>query len=242
MKRSYVRLTEPLVRDHGHLRPATWEEALERAAQGFRTAVDRHGPRTFVQFSCSKATAARTTCRGAAIWGRCPTACRASSTSRIRPSGPDLRRPGGKRSRRTRYGAPYAPQVRDHHQAGHHADPEPGTAANVAQAPKIDNELYVRDYSRCILCYKCVEACGTDAQNTFAIAVAGRGFEARISTEFAVPLPDSACVYCGNCIGVCPTGALIFRSEHTMRQAGTWDETAQTQPTPSAPIVESAAR
>ena len=51
---------------------------------------------------------------------------------------------------------------------------------------KIDNELYVRDYSRCILCYKCVEACGVDAQNTFAIAVAGRGFDARISTEYAV--------------------------------------------------------
>jgi formate dehydrogenase (hydrogenase) len=56
MKRSYVRLTEPLVRDHGNLRPATWEEALERAAHGFRTAVDRHGPRTFGLFSCSKAT------------------------------------------------------------------------------------------------------------------------------------------------------------------------------------------
>jgi len=47
----------------------------------------------------------------------------------------------------------------------------------------VDNNLYVRDYSKCILCYKCVEACGEDAQNTFAIAVAGRGFDARISTE-----------------------------------------------------------
>jgi predicted molibdopterin-dependent oxidoreductase YjgC len=74
-----------------------------------------------------------------------------------------------------------------------------------------------------------VEACGVDAQNTFAIAVAGRGFDARISTEFAVPLPDSACVYCGNCIGVCPTGALMFRGEHEMRQAGAWDEKKQTQ-------------
>ncbi len=99
----------------------------------------------------------------------------------------------------------------------------------VAQPVKIDNDLYVRDYSRCILCYKCVEACGLDAQNTFAIAVAGRGFEARISTEADVPLPASACVYCGNCIGVCPTGALMFRSEHEMRQAGTWDEAAQTR-------------
>ena len=100
-------------------------------------------------------------------------------------------------------------------------------AANVDQPVKIDNDLYVRDYSKCILCYKCVEACGTDAQNTFAIAVAGRGFEAHISTEDDVPLPDSACVYCGNCIGVCPTGALMFKSEHDMREAGTWDESKQ---------------
>ena len=101
-------------------------------------------------------------------------------------------------------------------------------SATVAQPVKVDNALYVRDYSRCILCYKCVEACGIDAQNTFAIAVAGRGFDARISTEFDAPLPDSACVYCGNCIGVCPTGALMFKSEHDMRAAGTWDEARQT--------------
>ena len=94
---------------------------------------------------------------------------------------------------------------------------------------KIDNELYVRDYAKCILCYKCVEACGADAQNTFAIAVAGRGSDATISTEFDVALPDSACVYCGNCIGVCPTGALIFRSEYEMRRDGTWQEEKQTQ-------------
>ncbi|TME36298.1 MAG: Fe-S-binding domain-containing protein [Chloroflexi bacterium] len=100
-------------------------------------------------------------------------------------------------------------------------------AATVAQPVKVDNDLYVRDYSRCILCYKCVEACGVDAQNTFAIGVAGRGFDAHISTEFDVGLPDSACVYCGNCIGVCPTGALMFKSEHEMRAGGTWDEGRQ---------------
>jgi predicted molibdopterin-dependent oxidoreductase YjgC len=101
------------------------------------------------------------------------------------------------------------------------------SVATVAQPVKVDNELYVRDYSRCILCYKCVEACGVDAQNTFALGVAGRGFDAHISTEFDVGLPDSACVYCGNCIGVCPTGALMFKSEHDMRAAGTWDESRQ---------------
>lgn len=102
-------------------------------------------------------------------------------------------------------------------------------SATVKQPVKIDNELYVRDYSKCIACYKCVEACGVDAQNTFAIAMAGRGFDAHISTEFDVPLGDSACVYCGNCIGVCPTGALMFRSEHELREAGTWKPAAQTQ-------------
>ena len=121
-----------------------------------------------------------------------------------------------------------APGERDAAQPGHHHAPETG-AATVSQPVKIDNDLYVRDYGKCILCYKCVEACGVDAQNTFAIAVAGRGFEARISTEYNTPLTDSACVYCGNCIGVCPTGALMFRSEYEMRQAGTWDESKQTR-------------
>lgn len=100
-------------------------------------------------------------------------------------------------------------------------------AATVQQAVKIDNALYVRDYAKCILCYKCVEACGADAQNTFAIAVAGRGFDARISTEYDVTLPDSACVYCGNCIGVCPTGALMFSSEYELRRRGEWKEEQQ---------------
>ena len=101
-------------------------------------------------------------------------------------------------------------------------------AATVAQDVKIDNDLYVRDYSRCILCYKCVEACGVDHQNTFAIAVAGRGFDAHISTELDVTLPESACVYCGNCIAVCPTGALMSKAEYDRRQDGTWDEENET--------------
>ncbi|MGC0772629.1 MAG: 2Fe-2S iron-sulfur cluster-binding protein [Candidatus Acidiferrum sp.] len=111
------------------------------------------------------------------------------------------------------------------------ADPRRfGSAATHSAEPaKIDNELYVRDYAKCILCYKCVEACGVDAQNTFAISVAGRGFSAHIAAEFDVPLPDSACVYCGNCIGVCPTGALMFKSEFDTRNAGTWEETRQTR-------------
>ena len=139
-----------------------------------------------------------------------------------------------------RFGLPAPPAeagVREARHPGHHDPPSGARAETVAQPVKVDNDLYVRDYSRCILCYKCVEACGTDAQNTFAIAVAGRGFDARISTEYDAPLTSSACVYCGNCIGVCPTGALMFRSEHEMRAAGTWDEAAQAADRHDLPVL-----
>ena len=137
-----------------------------------------------------------------------------------------------------RYGPaapPHSAGERDAARPGEHHPADGAQADTVAQPVKYDNDSYVRDYSRCILCYKCVEACGEVAQNTFAIAVAGRGFDARISTEFDVGLPDSACVYCGNCIGVCPTGALMFKSEHDMRQAGSWDESKQTVTTTICP-------
>ena len=98
-----------------------------------------------------------------------------------------------------------------------------GPAAEVVTEPvRVQDELYIRAYDRCVLCYKCVEACGDDAQHTYAIAVSGRGFGARISTEYDVELPSSACVYCGNCVAVCPTGALQFKSEFDLRSAGDW--------------------
>jgi predicted molibdopterin-dependent oxidoreductase YjgC len=151
------------------------------------------------------------------------------------PAAPDgtlaasMRRYGADPSRFGAAAAPHEAGAHDALEAGHHHDPDPAVAATVAQPVKVDNELYVRDYSKCILCYKCVEACGDDAQHTFAIAVAGRGFDARISTEWNVGLPESACVYCGNCIGACPTGALMFKREHDMRAEGGWDESAQAE-------------
>jgi formate dehydrogenase major subunit len=56
MSQQSTRLQTPLVREDGVLRPATWDEALDRAATGFRTAVGRKGPQTFGLFSCSKTT------------------------------------------------------------------------------------------------------------------------------------------------------------------------------------------
>ena len=54
--RGYDRLTQPLVREHGVLRPASWDEALDRAAEGFRRNIDARGPNALGIFSCSKST------------------------------------------------------------------------------------------------------------------------------------------------------------------------------------------
>ncbi len=55
-EKPYTRLTEPLVRDGGRLRPASWDEALDRAAEGLSRAVAGRGPDAIGVFSCSKAT------------------------------------------------------------------------------------------------------------------------------------------------------------------------------------------
>ena len=58
MPKEYVRLTTPLVRDNRQspLRPATWDEALDKVANGLKAAGAAHGPRTFGIFSCSRST------------------------------------------------------------------------------------------------------------------------------------------------------------------------------------------
>jgi len=143
-------------------------------------------------------------------------------------AGPDLQRwLGAYGVDRERFG-PASDETWSASPPGQHREPGGAGRETLAQPVRIDNALYVRDPARCILCYKCVQACGDEAQHTFAIAKAGRGFDARIAVEFDAPLPDSACVYCGNCVAVCPTGALMVKSEHDMREAGTWDAASQT--------------
>ncbi len=73
---------------------------------------------------------------------------------------------------------------------------------------KDDNPMFIRDYSKCLLCWRCVQVCADDAQYTFAINFEGRGFETQIGTFFEKPIPETTCVLCGQCVGVCPTGAL----------------------------------
>ncbi len=54
--RPYQRLTTPLVRENGVLRPASWDEALDRAAEGFTRNIRTRGPDALGVFSCSKST------------------------------------------------------------------------------------------------------------------------------------------------------------------------------------------
>jgi len=85
-------------------------------------------------------------------------------------------------------------------------------------AVKDDNPMYVRDYSKCLLCWRCVQVCADDAQFTFAINFSGRGFETQIATFFDWVIPETTCVLCGQCVGVCPTGALKPRREFMLEE------------------------
>ncbi len=83
---------------------------------------------------------------------------------------------------------------------------------------KDDNPMYVRDYSKCLLCWRCVQVCADDAQYTFAINFDGRGFETQIGTFFDRSIPETSCVLCGQCVAVCPTGALKPKREFLLEK------------------------
>ena len=83
---------------------------------------------------------------------------------------------------------------------------------------KDDNPMYIRDYEKCLLCWRCVQVCADDAQYTFAINFDGRGYETQIGTFFDRSIPESTCVLCGQCVGVCPTGALKPKREYLLQQ------------------------
>ncbi len=71
-----------------------------------------------------------------------------------------------------------------------------------------DNPFFVRDHKYCILCSRCVRAC-SEIVGADAIEIVGRGFESHVATPFDGPMIDSTCVFCGSCVQVCPTAALM---------------------------------
>ncbi len=76
-----------------------------------------------------------------------------------------------------------------------------------------DNPFYIRDYAKCVMCWRCIQVCAEDVQNTYALTWGKRGIRSHVTTAFDEDLPDTTCVFCGNCVGVCPTGALQAQSE-----------------------------
>ncbi|PWH15714.1 MAG: Fe-S-binding domain-containing protein [Anaerolineae bacterium] len=89
---------------------------------------------------------------------------------------------------------------------------------------KDDNPMYIRDYTKCVLCWRCVQVCAEDAQYTYAINFSGRGYETEIGTFFDAPMPATTCVFCGQCVGVCPSGALKPKYEFLLEQGLKPDE------------------
>lgn len=89
---------------------------------------------------------------------------------------------------------------------------EPGRWGKVpdrrGRAPIQDNPFFLRDYAKCVNCRRCVDACGDGIMGVYALTLAGRGLFAHPTTPLDRPLPETPCVFCGNCVQVCPTGAL----------------------------------
>jgi len=100
---------------------------------------------------------------------------------------------------------------------GAKSDRFPGAERRESQV-KDDNPMFVRDYSKCLLCWRCVQVCAEDAQYTFAINFDGRGFETQIGTFYDRSIPETSCVLCGQCVAVCPTGALKPKREFLLEQ------------------------
>jgi len=78
------------------------------------------------------------------------------------------------------------------------------------------NPYFTYDPSKCIVCNRCVRAC-EETQGTFALTIAGRGFESRVAASEGQPFMDSECVSCGACVAACPTATL---SEKTIKVYG----------------------
>ncbi|MEW5941813.1 MAG: 4Fe-4S binding protein, partial [Chloroflexota bacterium] len=78
--------------------------------------------------------------------------------------------------------------------------------------------------SKCLFCCRCVQVCADDAQYAFAINFNGRGYETQIGTFFERTIPETTCVLCGQCVGVCPTGALKPKREYLLEQGLTPDQ------------------
>lgn len=107
----------------------------------------------------------------------------------------------------------------------YHADIERFPEAEERKPSVIDdNPMFIRDYAKCILCWRCVQVCADDAQYAYAINFSKRGYDTQIDTFYNKSLPETTCVFCGQCVGVCPTGALKTKREWLLQSGFSQNE------------------
>jgi formate dehydrogenase major subunit len=102
--------------------------------------------------------------------------------------------------------------VRYGYNGANHVHAKWGGKANDAWTPKDEsNPYFTYDPSKCIVCNRCVRAC-EETQGTFALTIAGRGFDSRVSPGMSEMFLESECVSCGACVQACPTATLTEKA------------------------------
>ncbi len=89
--------------------------------------------------------------------------------------------------------------------------PLPDGAADNRRGVDLSSPVIAVDHQACILCVKCVRGCD-ELQHNDVITRTGKGYDAKIAFDLDVPMGESTCVSCGECMAVCPTGALVNKS------------------------------
>ena len=77
----------------------------------------------------------------------------------------------------------------------------PGSRLRARVLDVLKSEGYIRDYSQCVMCWRCIQVCADDVQFTYALTWGGRGMSSHVATFFDEDMPDTSCVFCGNCVG-----------------------------------------